>query len=202
MKKKKFIIKAAILCTVSFMLISCNPLENDSLSNSILILKNLLGTDLEGNSSNYLQSDVLKVDEQTGASYVIADSATASFEVQLLNPDTATTEPSQYNSITLTHYIVSYSRTDGKNEPGKDVPYGFEGYMSTLIEVGTVSTIAFIVVREVAKLEQPLVDLSEGRAEGVLQVIATIDFYGKDMLGNTVKASGQLTIYFANYNDS
>lgn len=200
MKKKSLILKAVFLSGLWLLLISCNPLENDSLSNSILILNNLLGQDLEGNSASYLQSDVLEVDQQTGASYVTADTAQASFEAQLLRPESEA-GPSYYNNITLTHYIVSYSRTDGKNEPGVDVPLGFEGYLSAMVEVGSVTTIGFIVVREVAKLEPPLVDLGEGRAEGVLQVIATIDFYGEDTIGNTVKTSGQLTIYFANYND-
>jgi hypothetical protein len=53
----------------------------------------------------------------------------------------------------------------------------------------------------VAKLEPPLIALADGRAEGVLTCVAKIDFYGHDMINNKVKATGYLTIYFANYVD-
>ena len=66
----------------------------------------------------------------------------------------------------------------------------------------TATIIAFIIVREVAKLEPPLINLVEGTEEGVLQVTAKVDFYGQDMTNNVVKATGYLNIFFANYTDN
>ncbi|MFW6131926.1 MAG: hypothetical protein ACOC5F_04950 [Candidatus Aminicenantaceae bacterium] len=199
MKYLKNILKCLAFIPLLIFL-SCNPLVNESQSNSLLIVSNLLGTDLEGNDVNYLQSDVVKVDEDTGQEYVTADSATVTFEAKLMNPD-PTTQTSQYNDIIVDRYIVSYSRTHGNNTPGVDVPYPFEGSLNTLVEIGTSESVSFIVVREVAKLETPLLDLKDGRGNGVLQVTATIDFYGHDLSNNTVKATGYLNIFFANYID-
>jgi hypothetical protein len=56
-----------------------------------------------------------------------------------------------------------------------------------------------VIVRAVSKLEPPLINLASGRGEGELKATARIDFYGHDMLGNNVKATGYLTIFFANY---
>jgi hypothetical protein len=69
------------------------------------------------------------------------------------------------------------------------------------VEVGQSVEISFIVVRAAAKLEPPLLNLAEGRAEGTLNVTAKIDFYGHDLANRKVKATGYLTIVFANYID-
>lgn len=187
--------KASILLALSIVLISCNPLENDTLSNSMLVIMSMTGQDLEGNTVNFLQSDVL-----TSANSVTADTAIVTLKAQMLNPDPINGS-SQYNSVIVTHYVVSYFRSDGKNIEGVDIPYSFEGYLSTLIEIDSTEELSFVLVREVAKLEHPLINLHEGRADGVLQLRARVDFYGHDMANKTVSTTGYLSIYFANYED-
>jgi len=108
---------------------------------------------------------------------------------------------SLYNSIYVTRYVVSYTRSDGRNTPGVDVPHSFEGAIQAWIQIGQEEDIGFIIVREVAKVEPPLLDLHDAREEGVLQVTAQIDFYGHDTATRQVKASGYLAVYFANYMD-
>jgi len=201
MEKAKNSLKILAILTAIFLLFSCNPLENETESDSLLVVQNVTGTDIDGNVVNYLQSDVQNVDSQTGQAYITADSAKATLKVSLLDPS-PTVQPSQYNSVTINRYVVSYSRTDGQNTPGVDLPYSFEGSLSIQIDVGSTATIAFIIVREVAKLEPPLINLVEGTEEGVLQVTAKVDFYGQDMVNNTVKATGYLNIFFANYTDN
>lgn len=195
-KTKIKVIKTSIFLVSLLVFISCNPLENETLSNSMLVIVNLTGHDLEGNPANYLQSDVL-----TSSNSVTADPAIVTLKAQLLNPNPDTLA-SQYNNIMLTRYTVSYFRTDGNNIEGVDIPLSFEGSLSTLIEIDSLVEVSFIIVREVAKLEPPLINLHEGRGEGVLQVRARVDFYGHDLTNNTVQATGYLTIYFANYADS
>ena len=63
-------------------------------------------------------------------------------------------------------------------------------------------TLSFVVVREVAKLESPLIDLAQNRAEGVIEATAKIELYGHDLVENKVTATGYLTVFFANYADS
>ena len=157
------------------------------------------GTDIEDNETNFLQSDVLNVDPDTGAESVKADAAKVTFTAKLIDPTVS--DASYYNSIQVTRYTVQYIRSDGKSIEGMDVPYSFEGAISALVEIDSSVEVSFIVVREVAKLEPPLIELSEGRGEGVLEAVARIDFYGYDTANNKVKATGYLTIFFANYID-
>lgn len=200
MEKAKKPLKITAILTIILLLLSCNPIENETQSDSILVVLNLTGTDIEGNEVNFLQSDVVLVDSDTGFSSVAADAAKASFTAKLMDPTTTLTS-SLYNNITITRYTVAYVRSDGKNTEGVDVPYYFEGSLSTLIEIDSTVNVSFVIVREVAKLEPPLINLREGRGEGTIEVTAKVDFYGHDMANNKVKATGYLTIFFANYID-
>ncbi|MDH7511963.1 MAG: hypothetical protein QHH14_03330 [Clostridiales bacterium] len=195
MKNMKKVLSISVVLPVFLILSACNPIEDDSRSGSLLIVESIRGQDQEGNAADYLQSDVLKNDT------VVADIATATLRAETLDPNPFL-GTSQYNDIIVNRYTVSYSRVDGKNTPGVDVPLPFEGSLSALIKVGSTTSISLVVVREVAKLEPPLVRLADGRAEGVLQVVARIDFYGQDLAQRKVKATGYLTIYFSNYVDA
>lgn len=194
MKKALTIIQLSALVAVLLFFSSCNKLSKDTRSNSLLIIENLTGTDISGVVVNFLQSDVL-----THLDTIVADPARVTFTAELLSPGIIDT--SQYSDILVTRYVVSFTRSDGKNVEGVDVPYSFEGYLSALVNVGTSTNISFIIVREVAKLEPPLVDLQDGRGDGVLQVKARVDFYGHDLANKNVMATGYLNIFFANYAD-
>lgn len=188
------------ILSFGFLLFSCNPIEDEGQSDSLLVVLNLTGTDIEGNVVNFLQSDVVIIDPATGLPSVAADAAKVSLTAKLIDPSPPVTV-SQYNSITVNRYAVTYIRSDGENRQGVDVPYSFEGSLSTLIDIDSIVEVSFVIVREVAKVEPPLLNLREGRGEGVLQVTAKVDFYGQDMVKNNVKATGYLTIFFANYVD-
>jgi|WetSurMetagenome_2_1015567.scaffolds.fasta_scaffold271710_2 hypothetical protein len=197
-KTTKILMIVAILPTI-LMLSGCNPLEKQSKSTSFIIVENILSSDVSGQETNFLQSDVVRVNAGGGTT-VFADQAKATLRATMYDP-APILDPTQYNDIILDRYIVSYSRTDGKSRQGIDVPYTFEGSLTQLLKIGTSTSVSFVVVREVAKLELPLLDLVANRAEGVIEMTATIDFYGHDMINHTVKATGYLTIFFANYAD-
>lgn len=200
MEKAKNSLKITAVLTIIFFLLSCNPLEDETQSDSILVVVNMTGTTIEGSEVNFLQSDVVSVDPDTELSSVAADAAKATFTVELMDP-ASTLGPSHYNNILVTRYTVTYIRSDGKNTEGVDVPYFFEGSFSTLVEIDSTVEVSFVIVREVAKLEPPLLNLREGRGEGAIEVTAKVDFYGHDMTNNKIKATGYLTIFFANYTD-
>jgi len=189
---------AAILALI--LLLSCNPIEDETKSDSLLIVEKITATDLEGNEVNFLNSDVIKVNEETGETYVTADAAKATLRATLLNP-APLMGASTYNDILVTRYVVTYTRSDGKNTPGVDVPYPIEGSLSALVRIDQTTDVSIIVVRETAKLEPPLRNLAIGRGDGVITATAKIDFYGEDMTKHKVKATGYLTIEFANYID-
>lgn len=192
------ILMIGALLPALLMLSGCNPLEKDSKSTSFIIVESILGTDTEGQEVNFLQSDV--AEQASGGSTVTADLAKATLRAAMYDP-APILDPGQYNDIMLDRYVVSYTRSDGKNRPGIDVPYSFEGALTQLLKVGTSQSVAFVVVREVSKLELPLIDLVQNRSEGVIEMTATIDFYGHDLVNNNVKATGTLAIFFANYAD-
>ena len=200
MKKANNALKLLAILTTCFSLFSCNPIEDETRSDTLLVVERIMGTNQYGDTVNYLDSDVVWVDPDTGQSIVRADPALATLKATLLDPNSKL-GASQYNDVLITSYVVSYSRSDGRNTPGVDVPYSFERSLSALIEVDSSVTISIIAVREVAKLEPPLINLHEGRAEGVLEITAKIDFYGHDLANHTVKATGYLTIRFANFAD-
>jgi len=199
MKKATSILKILVILPLILTFFTCNPIENETKSASRLIIEGLVGTDMEGTEANYLQSDVLYEDPQDPTSTTIyADAAKVILRAELLDPNSVT-GPSYLNNITVTRYVVTYTRSDGKNSEGVDVPYTFEGYLSTQIAIDSTSTISFIIVREVAKNEPPLVDLVFGTEEGVIEATAKVDFYGHDQANRNVHATGYLTIFFANY---
>jgi hypothetical protein len=198
MRKMKNCLKILVVIPAIFLLFSCNPIEDDTRSDSVLLVVSITGKDVEDNDVDFLQSDVVVIDQDTGNATVFADAATVMFSAEFLAP-----EPwlgtSHYSDIYVTHYVVTYSRSDGKSQEGVDVPYSFDGSFSARVQIDSSTEVSFIVVRAVSKLEPPLINLTAGRGEGELKATARIDFYGHDTIGNTVKATGYLTIFFANY---
>jgi hypothetical protein len=104
-----------------------------------------------------------------------------------LAPKDVSVAPTTNNQVTITRYHVNYKRADGRNTPGLDVPYGFDGAVTEL-------------VRSVAKSESPLVQLAANF--GVLiNTIADVTFYGTDQVGNDISVTGSISIEFGNFGD-
>ncbi len=71
-----------------------------------------------------------------------------------IGPPTGTApSPSPNNEVTINRYRVVFRRSDGRNTPGVDVPYGFDGAATGTIPSGGTLTLGFEIVRHVAKLE-------------------------------------------------
>jgi hypothetical protein len=192
---KKHILMGFALLAASIFLPACNPLEDESRSNSILIVENITGKDMSGTDAGFLQSDVVKKDNS-----ITTDTAKATLSAKFMDP-APILGTSQYSDIMVTRYVVSYSRTDGRNRPGADVPFPFEGSLSALVRVDSTTSVNFVIVREAAKLEAPLINLRDSAYGDILNMTAKIEFYGHDLTDKAVKATGYLTVYFANYVD-
>jgi hypothetical protein len=107
--------------------------------------------------------------------------------------------PTTNNQVTVSRYHVSYRRSDGRNTPGVDVPLGFDGAVTTTIPANSNGSLEFQIVRQVAKLEQPLVQLRQSST--VISVIADVTFFGADQVGNEVSVTGSVLINFGNFSD-
>lgn len=201
MKAKRRIsgLRTAVLAAAALVLAACNPIENETGSNSLLTIETLTALNMEGQEVNFCQSDVLYTDPQTGATSIVADIAKVALSADLLDPDPVL-GASQYNDIELFKYGVTYRRSDGRNTEGVDVPYAFEEGMSGIIRIGQTASFSFILVREAAKQEPPLINLLMPSNRGeTLVVTAQIDFYGKDLAGRAVKATGYIPVTFADF---
>jgi hypothetical protein len=111
--------------------------------------------------------------------------------------DISVVEPSTNNSVTINRYRVEYVRADGRNVPGVDVPYSFDGAATTTVPAGGTATMIIELVRHTAKLEAPLVGLVTNG--GALSMMARVTFFGTDQVGNDVMAVGSIQITFGDF---
>lgn len=111
----------------------------------------------------------------------------------------APSSPSALNQITFTRYRVVYRRTDGRNTPGVDVPHPIDsGLTFTVPNQGQV-TAGFDIVRHSAKMEAPLAALASNPT--IISTVADVSFFGRDVAGNDVSATGSIGISFGNFGD-
>lgn len=108
--------------------------------------------------------------------------------------------PTSNNTVTITRYHISFRRADGRNVPGVDVPYGYDGLVTATVQPGEIRTISFELIRHVAKEEPPLVQLIV--SPSIILTIAEITFYGTDQVGNAVTVTGNMSIEFGNFGDT
>jgi len=107
------------------------------------------------------------------------------------------------NDIFINRYHVTFIRSDGRNVPGVDVPYPFDGATSFQGPIsGQSSEHSFTIVRHQAKLESPLSELRSVGGALVLSTIAQVDFYGVDGSGRQVMATGYINVSFADFPDN
>lgn len=145
-----------------------------------------------------LYSDVITVVDDVPSIY--ADLARVRFTLGLKDPGSATSpnSPTQNQFITIDRYRVNYIRTDGRNTPGVDVPYGFDGALTLTVGEGSTEG-AFEIVRHIAKKEAPLAALQASPV--IISTVAEVTFFGRDQTGHEVTAVGRMSIDFGNFGD-
>jgi hypothetical protein len=134
---------------------------------------------------------------------IFSDSGRVSFSLGLRNPGTPTAPlgPTNINSITINRYRVQFIRADGRNTPGVDVPFGFDGAFTVTIPANGTATAGFDVVRHTMKQEPPLANLRGSGGANQISTIAIITFYGHDQAGNEASAEGRMTVHFGDFGD-
>jgi len=187
------------LATLSLGVGGCTQAQLDGQSPAYLVIDKLLGASGTSPSTfgTPLSSDVL--DATRG---VFEDLGQVVFRLALRDPGgtNSPTTPSPANYITVTRYHVSYSRTDGRNTPGVDVPYPYDGAMTLTVPAsGASGTLS--LVRLQGKLEAPLIGLRDGGGAIAISTIAQVTFYGEDQAGRAVSVSGLISINFADWAD-
>jgi hypothetical protein len=162
----------------------------------------------EGDFGGTLHSDVItNVTEpepcspETPCPTVFSDAGEVTLRIvpKDIGPVGATTVPSTNNEVTIRRYRITYRRTDGRNTPGVDVPFPFEGAATGTVPSTGQLVLGFELVRHIAKKESPIVQLISSPT--IISTIADVTFFGEDRVGNDVNVAGSILIEFGNFGD-
>ena len=197
MKKMTIVLKIAVLLPCLLFLLSCDKINPEHASSSILLVHRINAYTATGDTADFLESDVLETAMLTPT--VVSDIITATLEARLKAPETVGPGPSYQNRIVLHSYDVTYTYIDS-TALVSGTPAGFSGELSVALDIDSIVDVSFVIVRNQAKNAIPLLNI-QGTNE-LLQVVATITFYGDDIAGNPVQAIAYLTIFFADYADA
>ena len=169
---------------------SCGTAVRQGRASSYLVIDQLSGASgaKPGDFGNVLQSDVvtmIKVQGSSGATSptFYEDNGQVTLRFSMKDP-ASPTGPTTTNEITITGYHVQFYRADGRNTPGVDVPYAFDGAMTGTAKIVISITLGFTLVPAQAKLEAPLVQLRGMGGQMIISTMAEVTFYGHDQAGN------------------
>jgi hypothetical protein len=189
---------------------SCGDVSRQGSSPVYLVidqLAGLRGATTLGSASNPLISDVITnltspapCSPTSPCPTVFSDVGQVTLRAPLKDIGaTSSLAPTSNNEVTINRFHVDYTRADGRNTPGVDVPFGFDSAITGTIVAGGTLQLGFELVRTVAKEESPLVQLRT--SNNFISAIATITFYGVDRVGNNLQVTGQMQIEFGNFGD-
>ena len=208
-KLAKFLMLSGVVA-VSAAIAGCGEFVRDGKSPARLVIMSLQGAsgaEPDG-LGTVVHSDVLTlVTEGGGCSNdnpcptIYNDPGLVELQLQLrdIGDPGSPNSPSPLNAVTLSRYHVEYRRSDGRNTPGLDVPYAFDGAATFTVPPAGSAAGGFTLVREVAKREAPLATLVSGGT--LITTIANVTFYGRDQAGNDVSVTGSIEITFGNFGD-
>lgn len=190
-------IRVAAAVLAGLLLSACSDTSRSGQGSAYLVLNSLTaakgGGPNSGTFTSSLPSDVQTV--VAGVPTIFADSGQATLQLQMKDV-LETPGPSQ--AVTLTQYHVKFTRSDGHNVQGVDVPYEFDGGVA--VTISSTGTVSFTLVRVQAKQEAPLAALVNNPGQ-VISTIAEVTFYGHDQVGNAVTVSGRVNVDFSNWGD-
>jgi hypothetical protein len=147
-------------------------------------------------SAGHLLSDVQTIVDDVPT--IFNDTAVANIAVVPKDPTQATTP---INAVTITRYRIVFKRADGRNAPGVDVPFGWDGGASATIPAGGQGGVAFEIVRHSSKSEPPLRNLVNNGGVQYIYTVAEITFFGRDQNGNEVSVTGNVDVAFSDFGD-
>jgi hypothetical protein len=194
--KSKYLVRLAVVA-LTLAASGCGSTVREGSGTSFLIVQNLQASSgaEPDKFTGSLFSDVV-----TGGG-VINDNGSVTFSLGLKDPASISStpnKPTQNQFITIDRYRVRFTRADGRNTPGVDVPYGFDGSFTLTVGDGGGSA-TFTLVRHTAKREAPLAALANDFVK--ISTIAEITFYGRDVTGHEVTAVGHISVDFGNFAD-
>lgn len=197
--KSLLIIILAVFTLLHFS--GCNKFENLTNSGSKLILWSLHGIDEDDQPTSIVLSDVVvQTDEGTT---VLNDNAEASFTAVLLDPTkTGSADATFYQHVIIDQVDIEFTRADGLNVEGKDVPYSFSQKLASGVTTNATAPtpVAFILIQHNAKMESPLVELTNFGQEHILKLEAKCTFHARDQAGYRLEpVVGYISVWCGNF---
>ena len=190
--------------------VSCGDVSRQGSSPVYLVIDSLTAT--RGGAASLVATTTLISDvitnvttpapctSQTPCPTIFGDTGTVVLRAPLKNIGaTAALAPTTNNEVTINRIHVEYTRADGHNIQGVDVPYAFDGAATGTVGAGGTLTLGFVIVRAVAKQESPLAQLRT--SPNIITTITKVTFYGTDRVGNAISVTGQIQIDFGNFGD-
>src|SRR5688572_3346073 len=177
---------------------SCGEFVRSSNSPTQLVINQILVAAGSGTVATSFVSGPLLSDVQAATGTIFDDFGQVTLRAILRDqglPGGVAPSSTAVNDVTISRYRIVYSRSDGRNTPGVDVPFPIDGAMTVTIPIGGSAAGVFELVRHVAKAEAPLVVLRNNPV--VIAMIADVTFFGRDQAGNEVSVSGSVQINFA-----
>jgi len=185
---------------------SCGNVVRSSRAPVMLVVNSLTatrGSATSGSASSNLISDVLTVvttggtcSTATPCPTIFGDTGAMSLSLAPKDIDIPLTSN---NQVTINRVHVSYRRTDGRNQEGVDVPFSYDTAATVTVGTTGASSVGFIIVRNQAKSESPLIQLvTNGQ---IISGIIDVTVYGTDLVGNAVSATGSIGVSFGNFGD-
>ena len=199
-----------LVAALAAPLAGCTAAQKTGNSPAYLIIESLTGSNgaEPDDEDGVLASDVVTLVKQqvngqeVRVPTIYEDIGNVSFRLAMKDPGSidAPSAPSTTNFITVNRYRVQFIRADGRNTPGVDVPYPFDGGMTATVS-GSGIKASFTLVRIQAKMENPLVTLQYRNAASTISTIAEVTFYGVDQAGHAVSVSGRIGVDFSDWGD-
>ncbi len=211
MNAMRYFNRLAVLAALGAVTASCGDVARSGRAPVFLVIASMgasSGGATGGPVSGFLQSDVQRLvttpapcTATAPCATTFSDNGTATFHLALkdIGSVASPASPSSNNQVTITRYRINYRRADGRNTPGVDVPYGFDGGGTVTVPASGTASLGFELVRHAAKAEAPLVQLITNPT--IITTIAEVTFYGKDLVGNEIQASGNIQVDFGNFAD-
>jgi len=189
-----------LLGVMAIALSGCTPFTPDFEKNTADVILRI--TKVTGQAAGGADSSVLFSDVQTctgGVCTVLPDAANVTLTAIAKNPIDGTVD-NNFNRVMLTNYTISYTRTDGRNTEGVDVPFAITGPLGVDVDINGETIVGIGVVRQTAKSEAPLKNLGNGGQQNVVIVmVAHITMYGKTVNEQNVSAAVDLEIHFGDF---
>lgn len=203
----RFVAAAAVAASS----VSCGDVVRDGKSPMFLVVDQLQARRGGGTSvtlSGFLHSDVQTLVSspapcslESPCATIFNDVGQVTLRIVSKNIGNAIVQPtpSTNNEVTINRFHITYKRSDGRNTPGVDVPYPWDGSSTGTVPLGGTLVLSFEIVRHVAKQEAPLAVLVNSPV--IITTIAEITFFGQDRVGNEISVTGSIQVDFGNFGD-